>query len=783
MFAWALLSLDSAGYDPIADVTSAELSESSTLDASQALADERAQRIRQLEQELQVIYASKSWRLTAPMRGSRRLLELRLVLRAGRFARAMVRTIRSRLPTPVKRGLRTLLRRPAIPAAQTPDAERLTLAPMPSISAPSVGQVSLRPGQPLVSVVIPCFNYGAFVREAVDSAFGQTLDGVEVIVVDDGSTDPATRSVLDELRSTRMTVVRQPNGGLPSARNQGIAVARGRYVCCLDADDRLGPTYLEKAIALLEADRGVGFVYSWVQIFGDEDSVWHTEPFDLAELRQRNFISVSAVFRRDDWEMIGGFAEDMREGYEDWEFWLRLGASGRRGVLIPEPLFEHRLHGRTMIFEAHDRHDELVARLHEHHAPLYDDDARVEQLARSYAAVPVVPPFANLERSRSELADERSAPAGLLAIVPWLPAGGGEAVLHAVLSGLRARPSFSLSIVTCHPSQNEWQKRFSALTDEIYHLPAFLPPELWAPFVHHLITTRRVKSLLVSGAEFGYSLLPELKREYPFLRTVEILHNASPIGHIASSVRFTSVIDHHVVVAESIARALAGFGVQPSKTHVIPNGVDTDLFDPTRYRGEDERRRLGLVRDQPVITYIGRLSAEKQPLEFLSLASSLADTPAQFVLVGDGPQRDAVAARLNDPVLHKRVHWLKHVLPECMPSLLAATDALAITSSVEGLPIVMLESLAMGVPVFTYDVGDVRAAITDALNGYVFEPDDLVSMTSALRSFLADRNEQQTLRSRARPSLIERGLTLGVLQRAYTSLLTDSSAISDRVGS
>jgi glycosyltransferase involved in cell wall biosynthesis len=779
-----LLSIESPGYDPTTNVTSADLTENSTADAWKTVAEERAHRISELEQELEILYRSKSWRLTAPMRDSRRFIELTLASRAGRFARALVRTIRRRMPVPVKRLLRELLRRSPIPLAQArSSADRLTLAPTPSISAPAVGQVSLRPGQPLVSVVVPCFNYGAFVREAVDSAVGQTLDGVEVIVVDDGSTDPATRSALDEFQSPHTTVVRRPNGGLPSARNQGIAVARGRYICCLDADDRLGPTYLEKAIALLEADRGVGFVYSWVQLFGDEESVWHTEPFDLGELRQRNFVSVSAVFRRDDWEMIGGFAEDMREGYEDWEFWLRLGASGRRGVLIPEPLFEHRLHGRTMIFEARGRHEALVASLQAHHTALYDDDMRVEQLARSYAVVPVVPPFANLERVRIEPANDRSVPAGLLAIVPWLPAGGGEAVLHAVLSGLRAGTACGLTIVTCHPSQNEWQNRFAALTNEIYHLPAFLPPDLWGPFVHHLVRTRHIESVLVSGAEFGYSILPELKREYSFLRTVEILHNASPIGHIASSVRFSGAIDHHVVVAESIARALAGFGIPSSKMHVIPNGVDTDLFDPTHYDRDNERRRWGLVRDRPVITYIGRLSAEKQPLEFLALARALVDTRAQFVVVGDGPQRDAVATRLKEPDLRKRVHWLKQVPPESIPSLLAATDALAITSAVEGLPIVMLEALAMGVPVFTYDVGDVRAAITNALNGYVFDPGDLDSLTTALRSFLANPHAQHTLGSQGRQSLIERGLTLPTLQRAYTMLLANGSSIGDRARS
>jgi glycosyltransferase involved in cell wall biosynthesis len=300
---------------------------------------------------------------------------------------------------------------------------------------------------------------------------------------------------------------------------------------------------------------------------------------------------------------------------------------------------------------------------------------------------------------------------------------------------------------------------------------------MWTAFLHYLIRTRDIGSVLASGTQFAYSVLPSLKRAYPYLRVTDVLHNASPLGHIKSSVRFTAEIDHHVVVASTIAQALAESEVPPSKIHVIHNGVDTDLFEPTRYRHADSMREWGLEDGRPVISFIGRLYEEKQPLEFLALAAALADTPAQFMLIGDGPEHDAVEARLRRSDLRERVLWHKHVPPECIPSVLAATSALAITSSTEGFPMVMLEALAMEVPVFTYDVGDVRAAITDGLNGHVIEAGSFEAMVATLRRFIADPGEQLTLRTSARPSLLKQGFTLPEMQRAYASLLLTQTRV------
>ncbi|MGO8865033.1 MAG: glycosyltransferase family A protein [Alphaproteobacteria bacterium] len=216
---------------------------------------------------------------------------------------------------------------------------------------------------PVVTVVIPCYNYGRFVEEAAASALDQTIGALEVIVVNDGSSDPCTIEALDRLNDPRVHVINQANAGLPSARNSGIARARGKYICCLDADDTIEPSYLEKAVAVMERRPDVGFAYSWVRFFGGEDMVWQTAPFDLDRIVKENHVSVAAVFRRDLWAAAGGYSPLMRDGYEDWEFWVRLGSLGVAGWCLPEPLLNHRRHGRSMSDEALDIHEELVGRI------------------------------------------------------------------------------------------------------------------------------------------------------------------------------------------------------------------------------------------------------------------------------------------------------------------------------------------------------------------------------------------------------------------------------------
>src|SRR5437867_457309 len=116
---------------------------------------------------------------------------------------------------------------------------------------------------PRVSVVIPCYNLGRFLDEAVDSVLAQTFQDFEIVVVDDGSTDQETQRLLADYRKPGTRVVRSPNRGLPAAKNLGLAETTGPYVCMLDADDRLDPQLLAKSVAALDGDPSVAFVSHW----------------------------------------------------------------------------------------------------------------------------------------------------------------------------------------------------------------------------------------------------------------------------------------------------------------------------------------------------------------------------------------------------------------------------------------------------------------------------------------------------------------------------------------
>lgn len=213
----------------------------------------------------------------------------------------------------------------------------LTGAPPP---APVVA-AEARP--PRVSVVMTCFDLGAYLDEAVDSVFAQTAPDFEIVIVDDGSTDPHTRRLLDGYARPRTRVISTENRGLPRARNRGIAEARGEYVCALDADDVLAPTFFEKALSLLDADPGLTFVSSWLEAFGEESWQWRQERCDLPALLAECTVHGAALVRRSALLEVGGYDETMPSpGNEDWDLWLGLVARGHRGVILPELLFRYR---------------------------------------------------------------------------------------------------------------------------------------------------------------------------------------------------------------------------------------------------------------------------------------------------------------------------------------------------------------------------------------------------------------------------------------------------------
>ncbi len=201
---------------------------------------------------------------------------------------------------------------------------------------------------PLVSVVIPCFNMGKYIGETIDSVLKQTFKDFEIIVVNDGSTDPYTIEVLKNINLPNAKVIHTANQGLPSARNTGISNASGDIIFTLDSDDLIAPTYLEKAVSVFQKESNAGIVYCYCYFFGSKKGMWSLPPYSLKRMLVSNIIYSNAFFLKKDWERVNGYNPNMKYGWEDWDFWLSIIELGREVVCIPEVLFYYRIRNNSM---------------------------------------------------------------------------------------------------------------------------------------------------------------------------------------------------------------------------------------------------------------------------------------------------------------------------------------------------------------------------------------------------------------------------------------------------
>ncbi|HEY6583222.1 MAG TPA: glycosyltransferase [Gaiellaceae bacterium] len=197
---------------------------------------------------------------------------------------------------------------------------------------------------PLVSIVVLCHDYGRFLGEAIESALAQEHPNLEVIVVDDGSTDDSLE--VARRYENRIRVLTQENAGLARSCNRGAREATGELFLFLSADDRLEPAYVSELLGALERRPDAAFAYCSAQLFGAESGVMPSRPFSaLSLIRGRNYVNGSALTRRAAYLEAGGYPEDLPEGaFDDWDFWLTMLDRGYRGTYVSKPLLHWRRH-------------------------------------------------------------------------------------------------------------------------------------------------------------------------------------------------------------------------------------------------------------------------------------------------------------------------------------------------------------------------------------------------------------------------------------------------------
>jgi glycosyltransferase involved in cell wall biosynthesis len=220
-----------------------------------------------------------------------------------------------------------------------------------------------------VTVVIPCFNYGRFLPDAVQSALSQRGGEPRVLVVDDGSTEPLTLRELDRLPAS-VELVRQPNAGVAAARNTGLRRVLTPYAIVLDADDRLTEDALSCLRGPLDADPALGFSFGAMRFFGEWEGLLRMPDYDPYGLLFRHTIGSTALMRSQLFEVVGGY-DSRFTGYEDWDFWLAALSHGWAGQRVDAETVFYRRHGASRHFAARAAYRPTFRQLRSKHAVLY----------------------------------------------------------------------------------------------------------------------------------------------------------------------------------------------------------------------------------------------------------------------------------------------------------------------------------------------------------------------------------------------------------------------------
>ena len=616
--------------------------------------------------------------------------------------------------------------------------------------------VPLVEGQVLVSVVIPCFNYGAYVGEAVDSVLAQTLQDVEIIVVEGGSTDGVTRDFLRNFERPKTRVLFQETATMVGEnRNLGIRYAKGRYICCLDADDVLHPTYLEKAVFLLEA-YGYDVVSTRFSSFGGKEFSYGIYPLPtLRELIDGNHVTTCAVFRRADWEKTpAGFVDvGKKEQHvaEDWRFWLELGAQGARfRNIVNESLLFYRTHGNSL------SSDESVCSLAEQGKYLRTElqdvlNAKAVSLSQKNACrylVNAVPGGVLAQSTFWPAVNNKRDRPTLLFCMGLIINGGAERLTskiagHLVAQGWRVIVVCTVNDLTENTVPISW---FTEHTQEVYQLQRFLSEDEYQDFIRYLIQSRGVDSILQAGSRLLYDMMPELKKEHPQLAITDLLFNVAPEGHIASNRKYRPYLQHIITENTEVENYLLANGETPASVTRIPSGVDVPCIDTQET--DALRDSLGIPHDALVLGFSGRFSPEKDPLTFIHLAQRCQDMEyVHFVMTGSGPLTPAVEKELEAKKL-PRMHYCGFV--KSVSPCLAMYDILILPSLNDGRPLAIMEAMMLGTLCVATRVGGLSELIEHERSGILVPPGDIDALEQVVRALVADSASIESLGAAAK---------------------------------
>lgn len=567
-----------------------------------------------------------------------------------------------------------------------------------------------------VSVITPYYNTEEFFTETFVSLQAQSLQNWEWIIVDDGSTDEESVKRLTNIavKDERIKVFRQINMGPAAARNAAFRNTTSRYVCLLDSDDMIEPTYLEKCIWFLDSNPQFAFCNSYSVVFGEQEYLWTTGFERGKAYLQANSGPPISVIRRSAYADCGGFDESIRFGHEDWDFWLAMAKVGHWGYTIREYLqwYRKRSNGRceqimrsgnvndvfenTMLRKYHGLDKHFPKPFRRHLQP-YETIGSNSLVTNPFAANP-------LGRR-------------IMFIIPWMVTGGADRVNLDLIEGLTCK-GHDITVCATLLAEHHWEHQFNRLTPDVFILPNILHASDYPRFLVYLIQSRQIDTVVITGSIIGYQLLPYLRAVSSDAAFIDMCHVEEPHwlngGYPRFGVGYQDALDLNIVTTKHLVEWMQDRGADNTKIKVMYTGIRASQTDRSHEIRNQLRTELNIPENVPVIVFAGRICEQKRPAMLAEILKAARDYGLVFraLLIGDGDQKVQLDALIHRYHLTANVQMLGSVSHQRWLDILVASDILLMPSQYEGISIALLEAMAAGVVPVVAKVGGQEEIVT-----------------------------------------------------------------------
>lgn len=587
---------------------------------------------------------------------------------------------------------------------------------------------------PIISVIVPFYNSKKYIEQTIISILNQTFPYYEVLIIDDGSKDKESLEKLERVKKLdkRIKVFHKNNEGLAATRDFGAAKSSEscEYLMFIDDDDLIEPTFLECAYWTLETNKDAAWAYSDSIGFEGQEYLWN-KYFDSEKLKKVNELISQSLVRKSDFKLVRGYELREKAVNEDWNFWLKLISKNKRPVHMSFYGQWYRRKSAGELQRSKDNKKRSLEIINQTASKIKQKVEAIQYPRYNY----------NYDIIQEEVEDiiilkqmEENNKINILFIIPWMITGGADLFNLNLIKGLD-KNKFSVTIITTEPNKNVLRQYFEKNEDnqelaKVYDLTSFLDQKYWVAFINYIIQKDNINIILNSNSKTGYSMLPYLKSKYPNIPIIDYVHMEEWYnrngGYSRYSAMYESVIDKTLVCNENSRKILIDyFKKNKDEVETVYIGVNEKEFNPSNYDKENLKNKyLGLEKDKKVLAYICRISEQKRPMLFLEIIAKLKEKrkDIKVFVVGDGNLLNKMRERAKKLHIYDDIIFTGNL--QNTAEIYSISDVTVNCSIKEGLALTSYESLSMGVPVISSDVGGQKELIKESVGKIIESKQD-----------------------------------------------------------